>query len=93
MDGHVFVVHGNQSTLACDAWLVPVDEDGHVATTWLPDLDLTACGLEPTAATGGSSRRSTTHGAAARRSAAWRPVRELLESLGARPSTSAGPNS
>lgn len=45
MAGHLFIVRGDLGRVSCDAWLVPADGSGHVATRWLPDLTLR--GVEP----------------------------------------------
>ncbi len=34
MAGHVFVVRGDMKELACDAWLLPVDQGFHVTSNW-----------------------------------------------------------
>lgn len=39
---HVFVVHGDITHLACDAWLLPTDQELSITSGWfesLPDLD------------------------------------------------------
>jgi hypothetical protein len=36
--GHVFVVHGDLTHLACDAWLVPSDRSLTLTDAWLPAL-------------------------------------------------------
>jgi hypothetical protein len=38
MGGHVFVVHGDLTHLACDDWLVPSDRDLTLTDAWLPVL-------------------------------------------------------
>src|SRR3954452_22513654 len=38
MGGHVFVVHGDLTHLACDDWLVPSDRDLTLTEAWLPVL-------------------------------------------------------
>lgn len=34
MAGHVFVVHGDITHIACDDWLIPTDSSFHVAPSW-----------------------------------------------------------
>lgn len=34
MPGHVFVVHGDLTRLACDDWLIPTDDTLHVTPPW-----------------------------------------------------------
>jgi hypothetical protein len=36
MSGHVFVVHGDLTHLACDDWLLPTDRELTLTDTWLP---------------------------------------------------------
>ena len=36
MSGHVFVVHGDLTHLACDDWLLPTDRDLTLTDAWLP---------------------------------------------------------
>src|SRR3954466_9330609 len=38
MGGHVFVVHGDLTHLACDDWLLPSDRDLTLTEAWLPAL-------------------------------------------------------
>src|SRR3954453_14930876 len=38
MRGHVFVVHGDLTHLACDDWLLPSDRDLTLTDAWLPVL-------------------------------------------------------
>src|SRR4051812_21415172 len=38
MGGHVFVVHGDLTHLACDDWLLPTDRDLTLTDAWLPVL-------------------------------------------------------
>src|SRR2546423_2362562 len=38
MAGHVFVVHGDLTHLACDDWLLPTDRDLTLTEAWLPVL-------------------------------------------------------
>src|SRR3954454_15753709 len=38
MRGHVFVVHGDLTHLACDDWLLPTDRDLTLTDAWLPVL-------------------------------------------------------
>lgn len=38
MTGHVFVVHGDLTHLACDDWLLPTDRDLTLTDAWLPTL-------------------------------------------------------
>src|SRR3954452_15034111 len=38
MGGHVFVVHGDLTHLACDDWLLPTDRDLTLTEAWLPVL-------------------------------------------------------
>src|SRR4051812_24078586 len=38
MGGHVFVVHGDLTHLACDDWLLPTDRDLTLTEAWLPAL-------------------------------------------------------
>jgi hypothetical protein len=38
MGGHVFVVHGDVTHLACDDWLLPTDRDLTLTDAWLPVL-------------------------------------------------------
>src|SRR4051795_1793563 len=38
MGGHVFVVHGDLTHLACDDWLIPTDRDLTLTDAWLPVL-------------------------------------------------------
>ena len=38
MSGHVFVVHGDLTHLACDDWLLPTDRDLTLTDAWLPVL-------------------------------------------------------
>ncbi|HET7310156.1 MAG TPA: SIR2 family protein [Mycobacteriales bacterium] len=36
MGGHVFIVHGDLTHLACDDWLLPTDRDLTLTEAWLP---------------------------------------------------------
>jgi hypothetical protein len=57
MGGHVFVVHGDLTHLACDDWLLPTDRDLTLTDAWLPALspdavrrpdgDVPRLGIEP----------------------------------------------
>jgi len=38
MGGHVFVVHGDLTHLACDDWLLPTDRDLTLTDAWMPVL-------------------------------------------------------
>lgn len=38
MSGHVFVVHGDLTHLACDEWLLPTDRELTLTDGWLPTL-------------------------------------------------------
>lgn len=43
--GHVFVVRGDLTHLACDAWLLPSNRDRTVAATWVDALTTAARGV------------------------------------------------
>ena len=47
MSGHVFVVHGDLTHLACDEWLLPTDRDLTLTDAWLPTLAQDAVGRGP----------------------------------------------
>lgn len=38
MAGHVFIVRGDLTRLACDAWLLPTDKQLTVTPDWLDNL-------------------------------------------------------
>jgi hypothetical protein len=39
MSGHVFILHGDLTRLACDGWLLPCDATMHVMPHWTEELD------------------------------------------------------